>query len=123
MLPAAHWSFHPKNTCRLVGQLIVMGHLGLSVIAQDFPGDMPLSKVLLPDQGWERAADGFQFTDGACSDAEGHFYFSGRRGDENAIYRIHHAHGLEVFIADAPGVSGLAFGPDGRLYGCRWSQK
>lgn len=122
MLPAAHWSFHPKNTCRLVGQLIVMGHLGLSVIAQDFPGDMPLSKVLLPDQGWERAADGFQFTDGACSDAEGHFYFSGRRGDENAIYRIHHAHGLEVFIADAPGVSGLAFGPDGRLYGCRWSQ-
>ena len=48
MLPAAHWSFYLKNTYRLVGQLIAMGHLGLSVIAQDFPGDMPLSKCCYP---------------------------------------------------------------------------
>jgi len=89
---------------------------------QDFPGDMTLSKVLMPGKGWQSLQQGFQFTDGACSDEYGNFYFVGKRSEESAIYRINTDDEMEVFIPRAPGVSGLAFGPDGRLYACRWSK-
>lgn len=93
-------------------------HLG----AQNFAGDMALSKVLIEGENWRLVGRGFGFTDGACTDESGRFYFSGRQGGKNSIFRINHQDEIEVFIEDAPGVSGLAFGPDGRLFGCRWGK-
>ena len=88
--------------------------------AQNFAGDMALSKVLIEGENWQLVGDGFGFTDGACTDASGRFYFSGRNGNKKSIFRIKENDEIEVFIENAPGVSGLAFGPDGRLFGCRW---
>lgn len=94
----------------------------LSLYAQNFAGDMALSKVLIEGEDWKLVTDGFQFTDGACVDKEGAFYFSGRRGNQSAIYKINPDDKLETFIQGAEGVSGLVFGPNGRLYGCRWGK-
>ena len=91
-----------------------------SLCAQNFAGDMALSKVLIEGEDWELVQDGFRFTDGACVDKEGAFYFSGQRGNESNIYKLSPTDQLEVFIKGAEGVSGLAFGPNGKLYGCRW---
>lgn len=93
-----------------------------SLMAQNFAGDMALSKVLLEGEEWELVQDGFQMTDGACTDEQGAFYFSGRRGNQSAIYKLDASDQLEIYIQGAEGVSGLAFGPDGRLYGCRWGE-
>jgi len=81
-------------------------------------GDEALSK-LLPDGGnpgdWERVADGFGFTDAACSDAEGNFYFSDL--GKNLLYRIGVGETRPVaWLEGGPKVSGHQFGPDGRLY-------
>lgn len=96
--------------------------LALHLNAQNFAGDMALSKVLIEGENWHRVGSGFGFTDGACTDESGRFYFSGRQDGKNSIFRINQYDEIEVFIEDAPGVSGLAFGPDGRLFGCRWGK-
>jgi hypothetical protein len=46
--------------------------------AQNLAGDEALSKVLIDGEGWQLVADGLGFTDAACADAEGNFYFSRR---------------------------------------------
>lgn len=81
-------------------------------------GDEALSKVIA-DGGkpgdWELVGEGYGFTDAACSDAEGNFYFSDL--GKNTLYRI----GLQdtkpvAWLEGGPKVSGHQFGPDGRLY-------
>ena len=122
MLPAAHWSFHPKNA------------VAWSANSLSWPPGAPASSPRISRETCHSRKCCYPIRAGnvlpmdfihrwSLFGCRRTLLLAGRRGDENAIYRIHHAHGLEVFIADAPGVSGLAFGPDGRLYGCRWSQK
>jgi len=81
---------------------------------------MALSKILLPDSRWEVVAEGHGFTDAACVDAQGVFYFSGRPDGKSGIFRVGEDGRPAPLTLTAPDVSGLAFGPDGRLYGCRW---
>lgn len=104
----------------LHGAAGILCAMAIQLNAQNFAGDMALSKVLIDGENWELVGNGFGFTDGACTDASGRFYFSGRNGNKKSIFRINENDDIEVFIEDAPGVSGLAFGPDGRLFGCRW---
>lgn len=79
---------------------------------------MPLSQVLIDGKNWELVTEGLQFADGLCADAEGNLYFSDVKGGK-AVYRIF-ADGdqVEEFIAKAPGISGLKWGSNGRLYAC-----
>ncbi len=90
--------------------------------AQNFAGDMALSKVLLKGENWERMASGYGFTDGAASDEAGNFYFSGRRNEVGSIFKIDPSGNVSTYISDASGISGLQFGPDQRLYGTRWGK-
>lgn len=83
-------------------------------------GDEALSKFL-PGGGqpgdWELVGQGYAFTDGACSDAEGNVFFSDL--PKGTLYRIPAAGGPpESWLASGPKVSGLKFGPDGKLYAC-----
>jgi gluconolactonase len=89
---------------------------------QNFAGDMALSKILIKGENWERIGGNFGSTDGAATDQEGNFYFSGRRGDKGSILQVSPNGKVSTFIADAPGISGLQFGPDGKLYGTRWGK-
>jgi sugar lactone lactonase YvrE len=81
-------------------------------------GDEALSKVLA-DGGkpgdWELIGEGYGFTDGACGDAEGNFYFSDL--GKSVVYRVA-ANGTKpmAWLEGGPKISGLKFGPDGKLY-------
>ena len=80
--------------------------------------DMPLSQVLIEGEDWVPVVDGFGFTDGLCTDAEGNLYFSDVKGG-TAVYRVAAEGGeAEEFISEAPGISGLQWGADGKLYAC-----
>lgn len=78
-------------------------------------GDDALVKILPPDGGWELVVDGLGFTDAACSDDQGNFYFSdlGR----SKLYRVGPEGKPTVWFEGNPKLSGMKFGPDGRLYG------
>jgi enterochelin esterase family protein len=111
-----------NSTVLLIGSLLVAAGAAKTSFAQNLAGDMALSKVLIDGEDWQLAAEGFGFTDGACADAEGNFYFYDL-GKGTAIYRIG-ADGKAVpFIENAPKISGLKFGPDGRFYACTQGPK
>lgn len=87
-------------------------------------GDEALSKVLA-DGGkpgdWELVGEGYGFTDAACGDAEGNFYFSDL--GKSLLYRV----GVNetkpvVWLEGGPKISGLKFGADGRLYAATQGQ-
>ena len=95
---------------------------GSSLSAQNFPGDMALSLVLIDGEEWQLVAEGYQFTDAACGDAEGNFYFADvARG--NSINKVSSDGKVTAFIENTPRISGLKFGPDGRLYACAQAPK
>lgn len=92
---------------------LALGILALPLAAQD----MPLSQILPDDSKWELVAEGFEFTDGLTADAEGNLYFSDVKGG-NAVFRVGADGNVSEFISNAPGISGLKWGADGRLYAC-----
>jgi len=81
-------------------------------------GDEALSKVLA-DGGqpgdWELVGEGYAFTDGACGDTAGNFYFSDL--PKGVIYRVAVNESRPVaWLENGPKISGMKFGADGRLY-------
>lgn len=66
---------------------------------------------------WELVGEGYAFTDGACADAAGNFYFADL--PKGVVYRAPAAGGApEPWLKDGPKISGLKPGPDGRFYAC-----
>ena len=86
------------------------------LFAQNLAGDEALSKVLIDGEPWQEVASGFGMTDGACSDAEGNLYFSDL--PKATIHKVGLDGKVSVFMEGGPKISGLKFGPDGRLYAC-----
>lgn len=93
----------------------------LSLHSQNLAGDEALSKILIEGEGWEQIASGFGMTDGACADAEGNFYFSDL--PKAVIHKITADGKISAFMEGGPKISGLKFGPDGRLYACTQGPK
>lgn len=87
--------------------------LALPLAAQD----MPLSQIFPEDSQWELVAAGHEFADGLAADAEGNLYFSDVKGGD-AVFKVDAGGKASKFIPDAPGISGLKWGADGRLYAC-----
>ncbi len=116
ILPRRYLGCLPVNRRALViGLLLALAPQ--PVLAQD----MALSQVLIDGEDWQLVAEGLAFTDAACSDAAGNFYFSDL--PRGTIHRV----GLDgkdtAFIENGPKISGLKFGPDGRLYACTQGPK
>jgi enterochelin esterase family protein len=88
----------------------------LKLVGQNLAGDEALSKVLIEGEGWHEVASGFGMTDAACNDTEGNFYFSDL--SKSLIHKITPDGQVSVFYEGGPKISGLKFGPDGRLYAC-----
>lgn len=76
--------------------------------------DMPLTQVLLPGEGWRLVSEGHKFTEGPAAAANGDLYFTDVPG--NKIFRVTDEGKVSLFTDNAKRVSGLMFGPDGRLY-------
>ena len=77
-------------------------------------GDDALVKVLPGEGGWEIVMDGLGWADAACADAEGNFYFSDLNNAK--LYRVGLDGKTSVWFEGNPKISGMKFGPDGRLY-------
>ena len=77
-------------------------------------GDDALVKILPPEGGWELVMDGLGFADAACSDADGNFYFSDIANAR--LYKVGPDGNPKVWFEGNPKISGMKFGPDGRLY-------
>jgi enterochelin esterase family protein len=77
-------------------------------------GDEALSKVLPEQGGWELVGEGYGFTDAACSDPTGNFYFSDL--PKGIIYRAENGSKPKPWLEKGPKISGLKFGADGLLY-------
>lgn len=88
--------------------------VGSSVLAQD----MALADVLIDSEGWTVVAEGYGFADGAATDADGNFFFADvSKGD--TINKISTDGTISVFAKNATRISGMQFGPDGRMYACQ----
>jgi len=104
----------------LLSALATFGFVvGLS--AQNLAGDEALSKVLIDGEGWQEVASGFGFTDAACGDLEGNFYFSDL--SKGIVHKVNPEGKTSPFLENGPKISGLKFGPDGRLYACTQGPK
>lgn len=68
-------------------------------------------------EAWELVGEGYAFTDAACADAEGRFYFSDLPKG-NLLRTGVDGRNPEIWLAGGPKVSGMKFGPDGKLYAC-----
>jgi len=86
----------------------------------DLRGDLTLVDLLIPGESWQVVADELGFADATCTDSAGNFYFCDMKSP--AIYRVDAADQKRTQVATVS-VSGLAFGPDGVLYGCEGKQK
>jgi enterochelin esterase family protein len=84
--------------------------------------DLALSGLIIPGKDWEPVVEDLKFVDAACSDADGNFYFSDLGGG-TGIHRIAADGTKSIFNAQATGISGMKFGPDGRLYACHNKEK
>lgn len=89
--------------------------------AQDYPGDMPISRVLVDGEGWQVAAEGFTLVTGAAADRSGAVYVS--EAPAGRIHRIDSAGKSSVFAENAGRTTGLAIGAGERLYSCRADER
>lgn len=87
----------------------------------DLAVDMTLHRLLIEGEGWKPVVSGLAFADGPCTDEAGNFYFSDMRPPAAGVYKIA-PDGTRTKLSDE-GVSGLKFGPDGRLYACQGAKK
>lgn len=66
---------------------------------------------------WEVVSSGHKFAEGMAWDKDGHFYFTDVPA--GLLFRVDKNTGEKTLIEDNTGkANGIAFGPDGRLYGC-----
>lgn len=89
--------------------------------AQDYPQDMPLSRVLIDGEGWQVVSEGLQYALGLAVDRDGNVYFSDMPASK--IHKVDPAGKVTVFAENTAQTSGIMVGPDGRLYGCRNAEK
>ncbi len=98
--------------------ILALGLAASLVPAAAIAQDMPLSQVLLDGESWKLVSDGHGFTDACTADDQGNFYFSDVKGGPG-IYKVDLQGEVTLWIDHLPGVSGMQFGPDGRLYACQ----
>ena len=73
--------------------------------------------IFAEDSEWEMVSEEHQFVEGMAWDADGHFFFTDVQAKQ--LFRIDKDTGEKTIVVEHTGrANGIAFGPDGRLYGC-----
>ncbi len=83
-------------------------------------GSSQLREILIPGEGWQLVGEGYQFTEGPASNAKGEVFFCDV--PKGKIYKLDAAGKPAEWVADSGKASGLAGGPDGRLYAATGTQ-
>ncbi|MCA8994912.1 MAG: SMP-30/gluconolactonase/LRE family protein [Planctomycetaceae bacterium] len=73
--------------------------------------------VLIKGEGWELVTEGYKFTEGPAVNAKGELFFTDI--PNGRIHKLEADGSVSVFAENSPGVNGLMFGPDGKLYACQ----
>lgn len=74
-------------------------------------------EMLIPGKDWELVSEGHTFTEGPVPGPDGTMFFTDI--PKSLIHRVSADGKVSVFLENTKSTNGLAFGPDGRLYGCR----
>ncbi len=85
-----------------------------SIVGQD----MQVADIVAANEPWTIVAEGYSFADGAATDSDGNFYFADVASG-TTINKVSPDGKLSIFANDVARVSGLQFGPDGKLYACQ----
>lgn len=94
-------------------------------LTEPFPGENPsgtaASSQLLAtgdqDEDWQLVGQGYRFADGACNDSAGNFYFADL--PSGVLHRVPAgAAKAEPWLTPGLRISGMKFGPDGKLFAC-----
>jgi len=103
--------------------LLPLAFLLAAAQAQDLAGDLTLHRLLIDGEDWKVVAEGHQFTDAPCPDAEGNLWFCDLMGPNTGLYRIA-PDGTKVRV-NHHAASGMKFlpGDKSKLIGCQGSKK
>ena len=71
-------------------------------------------EIILPDEGWQLAAEGFKSTRGPSCNAQGEVYFADTSA--NKIHRINLDGSVSEFAKDTGNAHCVSVGPDGTVY-------
>jgi gluconolactonase len=82
------------------------------------PVAMAAAELVFADKSeWEVISSDHQFAEGMAWDADGHFYFTDV--PRSQLFKVERDTGMKTLVDGNTGrANGIAFGPDGRLYGC-----
>lgn len=87
------------------------------------PGTPPKRRtnLIIPGEDWKLVSQGHQFTEGPAVNSKGEVFFTDIPNGK--IHKVNLDGNVSVFVEDSPGVNGLMFGPDGKLYACQNGRK
>lgn len=92
--------------------VILSAFVALAAHAQD----TSLHDYLIDSEPWKEVVTGQTFTDGLCTDAAGNLWFTDVKAGKG-VNKLDATTGQISLVYDnLPGISGLQFGPDGKLY-------
>jgi len=77
--------------------------------------------LVIPGENWEEVSSGHKFTEGPAVNEKGEVFFSDIPNGK--IHKIALDGRVSLFAENSPGINGLMFGPDGKLYGCENGNK
>lgn len=82
------------------------------------PAGLPAADLVFAEKSeWEVVSSAHQFAEGMAWDRDGHFYFTDVPRAQ--LFKVDRTTGVKSLVDGATGrANGIAFGPDGRLYGC-----
>ncbi|MDG2390884.1 MAG: SMP-30/gluconolactonase/LRE family protein [Planctomycetaceae bacterium] len=75
------------------------------------------TQLLIPGEDWELVSEGHKFTEGPAVNEEGEVFFTDI--PNSTIHKVANDGTVSVFKEKSPGVNGLMFGADGKLYACQ----
>ncbi|MBD3672274.1 MAG: SMP-30/gluconolactonase/LRE family protein [Planctomycetaceae bacterium] len=75
------------------------------------------TSLLIPGEDWELVSEGHKFTEGPAVNNQGEVFFTDIPNGK--IHKIAADGTVSVFVDNSPGVNGLMFGADGKLYACQ----
>ncbi len=77
----------------------------------------PPDRIFAKGSEWEVVSSGHRFAEGMAWDIDGYFYFTDVPAGQ--LFKVDPNSGSKTLLDGATGrANGIAFGPDGRLYGC-----
>ncbi len=77
--------------------------------------------VLVPTSGWEQLSSGHELAESPACNAAGELFFSDAKAGR--IYRVGEDGKTRIFADQTGRITGLAFGPNGNLFGCKDSKQ